>query len=328
VASWRILEGDCRDRLAELDAESAQTCVTSPPYFGLRDYGLPPSEWADGWIGCLGLEPTPEMYVAHMVEVFSAVRRALAVDGTVWLNLGDSFCSTAPGTRNAPMPKGSKANAAEWANMRPKTPPGMKPKDLVGVPWMVAFALRADGWYLRSEIIWHKPNPMPESVTDRPTKSHEQVFLLSKGPRYFYDADAVREPHAGPLHAPGTVVRPEMHAGPMDRGGNSQWERDMGETWGNPAGRNKRSVWTVATQPYPGAHFATFPPKLIEPCILAGSPEGGTVLDPFAGAGTTGMVALRHGRSFVGIELNPDYAALARDRIIEDCPLHNAAAAA
>jgi DNA modification methylase len=202
---------------------------------------------------------------------------------------------------------------------------GTKPKDLLGIPWLVAFALRADGWYLRSDIIWSKPNPMPESVTDRPTSAHEHLFLLSKGPRYFYDADAIREPHTVPLaerreritsgeRRPGDFAR-SFEAGNGDGDGNSR---------GYPeGGRNRRNVWTVATQPYSEAHFATFPPKLIEPCILAGAPEGGVVLDPFAGSGTTGMVALRHGRSFIGCELNPTYVEMARRRICDDAPLLN-----
>lgn len=196
-----------------------------------------------------------------------------------------------------------------------KIPDGanFKAKDLVGIPWLLAFALRADGWYLRSEIIWAKPNPMPESVTDRPTKAHEQVFLLTKSPRYFYDADAVREAHAGPLHAPGNI-KVDASRGDANR---------MEATWGNPAGRNKRTVWTVSTQPFKGAHFATFPPKLIEPMVLAGSKPGDTVLDPFSGSGTTGMVALRHDRSYIGLELNPEYAELSRNRIRDDAPLLN-----
>jgi DNA modification methylase len=263
----------------------------------------------------IGLEPSPDEFVQALVGVFREVRRVLRDDGTVWLNLGDSYAANrtyqVPSTKGGP--KHSPAQGFDGSAM--SVPEGCKPKDLLGIPWLVAFALRADGWYLRSEIIWHKPNPMPESVTDRPTKSHEQVFLLSKGPKYWYDADAIREDGAGRLDF-GDMnslhdVRPGTRA-PWKGG-----EKDEAN------GRNKRSVWTVATAPYPGAHFATFPPKLIEPCILAGSPEGGTVLDPFAGAGTTGMVALRHDRSFIGIELNPDYVRLARDRIIADSPLLN-----
>lgn len=306
--TWRIETGDCRSVLASMPGQSVQTCVTSPPYFGLRDYGH---------AGQLGLEDTPDAYVAAFVDVFREVRRALRDDGTVWLNLGDSYAGGGCGARDPE--RWPKQSRNDHMATHAKKLTGCKPKDLLGIPWMVAFALRADGWYLRSEIIWHKPNPMPESVTDRPTKAHEQVFLLSKSPRYFYDADAVRVPHV----FGGT------------RAGNGAWAQDEAgragadgaqHLYGHAAGANKRSVWTVATNPYPGAHFATFPPKLIEPCILAGCPEGGVVLDPFAGAGTTGMVALRHGRSFVGIELSPEYAVLARSRIVADCPLHNSAA--
>jgi DNA modification methylase len=322
--TWQILQGDSRAVLATLPEHSVHTCITSPPYFGLRDYGH------DGQIG---LEPTPDEFVAALVDVFREVRRVLRDDGTVWLNLGDSYAnggSGPPGEHstllgNGHQGGGPKRRALTETRPRPgrlAATNGIKAKDLVGIPWMVAFALRADGWYLRSEIIWAKPNPMPESVTDRPTKAHEYLFLLSKGPRYYYDADAIREENQ--LADTGwakTIERERVH------GNGETAQRDapsvthrMGSI---TAGRNKRSVWTVATQPYPGAHFATFPPKLIEPCILAGCPEGGTVLDPFAGAGTTGMVALRHNRSFVGIELNPEYARMARQRIIDDAPLLN-----
>jgi DNA modification methylase len=293
------MEGDCRAVLAGLPAGSVHTVVTSPPYFGLRDYGH------DGQIG---LEPTPDEFVAALVAVFREVRRALRDDGTVWLNLGDSYAGGGCGARDEM--RWPKQSRNDHMPVHAKASTGLKNKDLIGIPWMVAFALRADGWYLRSEIIWAKPNPMPESVTDRPTKAHEQVFLLSKGPRYFYDADAVREVDGGRPSGNGFVRDHRLtyqNADGTGRGNEEQWEPGRG--------RNKRSVWTVATQPYPGAHFATFPPKLIEPCILAGCPEGGAVLDPFAGAGTTGMVALQHGRSFVGCELNPVYAQMARDRI-------------
>ena len=305
MTDWRILEGDCRDVLRSLPAQSVHTCVTSPPYFGLRDYG------ADGQIG---LEPTPDDFVAALVAVFREVRRVLRDDGTVWLNLGDSYASTGGEvTRPGVTARAGNTLATLHPSARADVPNGVKPKDLIGVPWMVAFALRADGWYLRSDIIWSKPNPMPESVTDRPTKAHEYLFLLSKEPRYFYDADAIREDlsltasYGGVYAQEGKQVAVgNGHAGLTAAGRLIE---------PNPAGRNKRSVWTVATQPFAGAHFATFPPKLIEPCVLAGAPEGGRVLDPFAGAGTTGLVALQHGREFVGIELNPEYAQMARDRI-------------
>ena len=296
-----VWQGDCREVMAQMPDESVHTVVTSPPYWGLRDYGIG---------GQLGLEPTPEEYVANMVAVFREVRRVLRADGTVWLNLGDSYAG------------GERVTDQQ---------DGLKPKDLVGIPWRVAFALQADGWYLRSDIIWSKPNPMPESVTDRPTKAHEYLFLLSKSPRYYYDADAVREPHVrtwdesngGNLKVGG--VRPvgtnEVHA----HGGGGLIMRSRNY---NPLGRNRRTVWTIATEPFPGAHFATYPTALVEPCILAGSARGDLVLDPFAGAGTTGMVALRHGRRFVGIELNPTYAEMARRRIVDDAPLLNRTAGA
>lgn len=335
--SVRILVGDCRERLAELPSESLQCCVTSPPYFGLRDYGVD---------GQMGLEDTPDEFIAGMVAVFREVRRVLRDDGTLWLNIGDSYCSTAPGTRNAAQPKGSAENAEQWANVRPKTPEGMKPKDLIGIPWMLAFALRADGWYLRQDIIWSKPNPMPESVRDRCTKAHEYLFLLSKGPRYHYNIDAIAEPisaasiarlsqdtanQVGSDRVPGKTngamkavakggknafrgqgAQRHTEAGAANRDG-----RDMREVGANIT-RNKRSVWEVATQPFSEAHFATYPPELIEPCILAGCPAGGTILDPFFGAGTTGLVADRLQRDCIGIELNPEYAAIAERRLRGD----------
>lgn len=308
----RIEFGDCRETMRRwaADGVKAQTCVTSPPYFGLRDYGHD---------GQLGLEQTPEQYIAAMVEVFRCVRDVLADDGTLWLNIGDSYCSTAPGTRNAPQTKGSKTEAAQWANARPKTPEGMKPKDLIGIPWMLAFALRADGWYLRQDIIWHKPNPMPESVRDRCTKAHEYVFLLSKSERYYFDHEAMKEPATtserdikrARITGRGEQASSANYLGSPQRdksGGFPQADMD------NPV-RNRRSVWTVATRPYKGAHFATFPPALIEPCILAGAPRGGIVLDPFMGSGTTAQVALQHGRKYLGCELNPEYGPLQDERI-------------
>jgi DNA modification methylase len=279
--------------------------VTSPPYFGLRDYGH------DGQIG---LEPTPDEFVAALVGVFREVRRVLRDDGTVWLNLGDSYYAAGWECRRR-NEVGSGSFAPEDRRSHTGRIDGLKVKDLIGVPWMVAFALRADGWYLRSDIIWAKPNPMPESVTDRPTKAHEYLFLLSKGPRYFYDADAIRETSDW-----GRENNPDWQYQRAETNGRKHETNRNGKSggfaeWQPEQGRNKRSVWTVATQPFPGAHFATFPPKLIEPCILAGSRPGDVVLDPFAGAGTTGVVALQHGRGFVGIELNAEYAAMARERI-------------
>lgn len=311
--SWQIIEGDCREQLARLDPASVQTCVTSPPYWGLRDYGMD---------GQLGLERFPGLYVENLRNIFRQVRRVLRDDGTVWLNLGDSYNS---GTQFNAQPKQSYAEAApgKMAGHRPLAP-RLKPKDLVGIPWRVAFALQADGWWLRSDIVWSKPNPMPESVTDRPTRAHEYIFLLSKSARYFYDAEAIREPHRTaddrrnrPDYEPSRGRAMGMPDGDVQRIGTNG-----PSTWPE-AGRNRRSVWEVSTQPYSEAHFATFPPKLIEPCILAGAPQDSTVLDPFAGAGTTGVVATRHNRDFIGIELNPTYAEMARNRIRDDGPLFN-----
>ncbi len=443
--SWQVLEGDCLPVLRTLEPGSVQTCVTSPPYWGLRDYGTATWEGGDAecdhterrWDGpkqtqgamsghaakrdrldrseceCgakridsqLGLEPTPEEYVQNLVEVFREVRRVLRDDGTVWLNLGDSYAGI-PQKR----PDGGEKNWGIHGNVpgsrvrdtRPRIP-GLKVKDLVGIPWRVAFALQADGWWLRSDIIWAKPNPMPESVTDRPTRAHEYVFLLSKSARYFYDADAIREADLGTDH-PRHIL--EGQPGLEPSGGILPKHSGIRRVDGrNGAGRNKRSVWEITTQPYSEAHFATFPPKLVEPCILAGSPPkccgecgapwervmedrevvptkdasgpatkeyaatitagtqaqrrshgvslareaprtiawtpgcshgyenltdvsdsgtgSATVLDPFCGSGTTGLVALRHNRSFIGIELNPTYAEMARNRIRDDAPLMN-----
>lgn len=294
-----ILQGDALTVLRTLPDESVQCCVTSPPYWGLRDYGTE---------GQLGLEATPEEYVANMVEVFREVRRVLRSDGTLWLNLGDSYAGSGKGAWSVvgpqkevyvPDPKGPAAAI-------PKVPPGLKPKDLVGIPWRVAFALQADGWYLRSDIIWAKPNPMPESVTDRPTKSHEYLFLLSRSERYYYDADAIREP--AETGTPG-----HLKAGYGAR--HSTSAALAGYQSDAATGRNRRSVWTIATQPYPEAHFATFPEALVEPCIKAGSRTSDVVLDPFAGSGTTLAVAKRLDRDGIGIELNPNYTALAEKRI-------------
>ena len=318
-ATWQMLLGDCIASMRSLPDGCVQTCITSPPYYGLRDYGH------DGQIG---LEESPQEYVARLVEVFREVRRVLRDDGTLWLNLGDSYCATdkwgggVSGNTGKHTVHGD--DVPSWAVRKRRSYDGVKPKDLLGIPWMVAFALRDDGWYLRSEIVWAKPNPMPESVTDRPTKAHEQVFLLAKSARYFYDADAVREEHVSADHHARYANRYTRDSGKPANGDRG----DGGATIGiapDSAGRNKRTVWTVATQPFSGAHFAVFPPKLIEPMVLAGSAEGDTVLDPFAGSGTTGMVALRHGRSFIGCELNPEYVEIARRRIVDDAPLLNAA---
>jgi len=316
----QILIGDCRDVLATLDAESVQCVVTSPPYFGLRDYGI------DGQIG---LESTPDAYVEEMVSVFREVRRVLRKDGTLWLNLGDSYAGGGGFSANAPTTAVSKSGkygargALKAGGIKPGN--GIKSKDLIGIPWRVAFALQADGWWLRSDIIWHKPNPMPESVTDRPTSAHEHLFLLTKSEHYSYDAAAVREPFADERQGnPGKYKRTSSQSkgvnndrqdgGILKNGGG--WERGA-----ELGGRNLRNVWTVAARPFREAHFATFPPELVEPCILAGCPVGGTVLDPFAGAGTTGLVADRLQRDAILIELNPGYINMAENRIIKDAPL-------
>ena len=303
--------GDCRTTMRRWAALGfrAQMCVTSPPYFGLRDYGHS---------GQLGLEPTPDEYVANMVEVFRCVRDLLADDGTLWLNLGDSYAS---GGRKSRDPGQSKIHPAYGGEafadgLRPADPPGIKPKDLLGIPWRVAFALQADGWYLRQDIIWHKPNPMPESVTDRCTKAHEYIFMLTKRERYYYDSEAVKEP------AVSTDIRKftdngadkQRGHGRRHAGFNGRYADKIAEQ-GVPETRNRRSVWTVATRPYKGAHFATYPPALIEPCILATSRPGDIVLDPFMGSGTTAQVALQHGRQYMGCELNPEYRELQDQRI-------------
>jgi DNA modification methylase len=380
-----LYQGDCLDVLRTLPAGSVSCCVTSPPYWGLRDYGVD---------GQLGLEETPEAFVAQMVAVFAEVRRVLADDGTLWLNLGDSYASGKVGNTNGldgstlttgtRMARRREVEEAKGTAVHRGIPSGLKPKDLVGIPWRVAFALQADGWYLRSDIIWHKPNPMPESVRDRPTRAHEYLFLLTKHERYFYDGDAVREPYSDPTFS--------RYNSPMQSTGGRNGGRKPGREYKvtydrigpNPRGRNRRTVWSLSPGRFKGAHFATFPPALVEPCILAGtSAHGhctacgagwvreravtkswreeaceyqqaygpgsgnrtvrpscggmstshyetigwhpscscnaparpGVILDPFAGSGTTGEVALKHGRRFVGIELNGDYLELARERL-------------
>ncbi|KKL69769.1 hypothetical protein LCGC14_2111590 [marine sediment metagenome] len=289
------------------------TCVTSPPYWGLRDYGLGSDS--------LGLEPTPELYVQHLVDIFREVRRTLRDDGTLWLNLGDSYASQGGSRDYGSSDNGTGRGPAVGGNRAPS--PGLKPKDLVGIPWMVAFALRADGWYLRSDIIWHKPNVMPESVRDRPTKAHEYLFLLSKSKRYYYDGEANKEPTTGTARKCGqnsraNVDRDVLHGTrKQDAIGKSRYVgfNDRYD-FANPSKkRNRRSVWNIATQPYPDAHFATFPEKLVEPCILAGCLEGGTVLDPFAGSGTVGVVAQRLERNATLIDAKPEYCELARERV-------------
>lgn len=344
-----VLTGDCRDVLPYIPSRSINCVASSPPYFGLRDYGVG---------GQIGLEQTPDEYVAEMVMVmvmvFREVRRTLRDDGTLWLNLGDSYANDgkwggSTGGKHAKTLHAQPIGRSERCT-------GLKPKDLIGIPWRVAFALQADGWYLRQDIIWHKPNPMPESVRDRCTKAHEYIFMFSKSARYYYDIDAIAEPtsdvslawinqanfanqkggekdylrtgqnanrsmrktlenFAASVGRTGkSAFRGQGHfrdgTGPANRNG-----RDMREIGAGKPTRNRRSVWTVSTKPFKEAHFATFPPDLIEPCILAGCPEGGTVLDPFFGAGTTGLVAQRNGRKAIGIELNPEYVAIAKRRL-------------
>lgn len=347
--SVRIEIGDCRSVLKTVASESVNCIVTSPPYFGLRDYGTD---------GQMGLEETPAAFVAGMVEVFGEVRRVLRDDGTLWLNLGDSY-ATQGGKSSAQSGEqfSSRARGTEIICRSKRIPgkgrwgggnhssDGLKPKDLIGIPWRVAFALQADGWYLRQDIIWHKPNPMPESVTDRCTKAHEYIFLLSKSERYHFDAAAILEACSPNTHARlsqnvqaqlgserangGRKTNGNMKAvgRKFDPGANNKNNASFDAAMSiMPEKRNKRSVWTVTTQPFKGAHFATFPPDLIEPCILAGCPSGGTVLDPFGGAGTTGLVADRHGRNAILIEINPAYAELARSRIHADAPLFSGVA--
>lgn len=303
-----LIEGDCREILPTLSTQSVQCCVTSPPYWGLRDYGEN---------GQLGLEATLEEYIDKMVAVFREVWRVLRDDGTLWVNMGDSY---AHGECGGKSPVDGRTDRMGGGNPRGRTTRatlsnGLKPKNLCGIPWRVAFALQADGWYLRSDIIWHKPNPMPESVTDRPTKAHEYIFLLSKAERYFYDADAIREPHARLRDSSngGSMAKIDhenAEARRINQGNNHYGEYPLP----NPNGRNKRSVWTIPTQPYAEAHFATFPEEIPKLCILAGSKPGDTVLDPFAGSGTVGKVALELGRKAILIELSPQYLCLIKER--------------
>ena len=295
-----IITGDSLTVLRDQKSESVQTVITSPPYWGLRDYGHEDQ---------LGLEKSPEEYVQNLVEVFAEVKRILKDDGTLWLNLGDSYSGSGKG------PAGNLGKNHDERNLQSKhsaiVPEGLKPKDLIGIPWRVAFALQTDGWYLRQDIIWAKPNPMPESVTDRCTKSHEYLFLLSKSARYYYDNEAIKERSVSVI-GENTQIR---------FGGNKYGDSDdpkhatkSGNVYEPQELRNKRDVWTIATQPFKGAHFAIMPEALVEPCVLAGSRLGDLVLDPFAGSGTVGAVATRNGRGFLGIELNPEYADLARSR--------------
>lgn len=298
-----ILVGDAFQNLARLESNSIDCCVTSPPYWGLRDYGVP---------GQLGLEKTPEEYVNNMRFIFEQVKRVLKPEGTLWLNLGDSYAGgMSRGDSGFTSKQASNKGSTAFKGRGPNVPKGLKPKDLCGIPWRVAFALQSDGWYLRQDIIWHKPNPMPESVRDRCTKAHEYMFLLSKSKKYYFDMESIKEP---------CVER-------GTRGGGKKYSNALGDI-GTHFGRShsldkykardkrqKRSVWSIATKSFKGAHFATFPPDLIEPCVLAGCPEYGIVLDPFFGAGTVGLVAAKHKRNFIGIELNQEYVDIAKKRL-------------
>lgn len=294
MTTTQILIGDARERLKELPSKSVHCCVTSPPYWQLRDYGAK---------GQLGLEGSPELYISEIIRVFREVKRVLRSDGTCWLNLGDTYMTAWVASRSNSAT--SPASSLSRRDARRRNSSGIKPKNLIGIPWRVALALQADGWYLRSDVIWHKPNPLPESVKDRPTRSHEYLFLLTKSPRYHYDADPIREPHRE------SSYRRVKNSWAVK---NYRKHPSGGVQTLNPAqclhplGRNKRTVWYVPVRGYKGIHSATFPEKLIEPCILAGCPIGGTVLDPFAGTGTTMRVAARLGRRAIGIEINPDFA--------------------
>lgn len=341
-----ILCGDALEQLRTVAAESCRTCVTSPPYYGLRDYGAEEQ---------IGLEESPDAYISRLVEVFREVRRVLADDGTLWINIADSYAGSSRGVcANTKAQKETYVRAPGSAESRvPKTWDGIKPKDLMGIPWMLAFALRADGWYLRQEIIWHKPNARPESVTDRCTKSHESLFLLAKSRYYYFDHMAILEPRVGCNNDP--VAGSNGAFGPLQQRRRDKGDRNgfrgggvytQGQAFENHRGsgnierkerpapearlcgnipydgqsgkRNKRDVWSVATAQNKIDHFATFPAELIRPCILAGSTEGDTVLDPFLGSGTTAVVATQEGRKFVGVELNPDYVALAEHRVCNE----------
>ncbi len=325
MKAWQILQGDCLDEMEWMANESVQCCVTSPPYFGLRDYGHE---------GQIGLETSPAEYVRKMVDVFREVRRVLKPDGTLWLNLGDSYAGSGPSgasyqsrttiARNGKTKDGAfaisgtlAARGLTYAEKKPIPPLGFKHKDLLGIPWRVAFALQEDGWYLRQDIIWHKPNPMPESVRDRCTKAHEYIFLFSKSPKYYFDSESMKEPAvmAGSrikLGSRSFAKRQADGAGVKPSGNGNAEHYDV------PAYRNRRSVWTVPTRPFKGAHFAVYPPKLIEPCILAGSRVGDVVFDPFAGSGTTGAVAVAHGRKATMCELNAEYVDLIKARMAQD----------
>jgi DNA modification methylase len=332
---------DCQTGLKKIPDKSVNCCVTSPPYYGLRDYGV------DGQIG---LEETPEQYAEKLVTIFREVRRVLRNDGTLWLNLGDTYYNYRGANDFSTKQTIAKHEGHAMhspSGKRNSILPNLKGKDLIGIPWMVAFALRADGWYLRQDIIWHKPNPMPESVTDRCTKSHEYIFLLSKSRRYYYDAEEIKDKSITYENRPSGIVRnriydynskenlhPEAYRKKINEKNksyhnpnnpkydaipNDRWKNQFnGREWGQEGKANKRSVWTVNTQPFKDAHFAVFPPKLIEPCIKAGCPEGGIVLDPFMGAGTTAVVARKLNRNFIGLELNKEYVEMANKRLYKE----------
>ena len=316
--SYQLYHGDCLETLKTFASESINCCVTSPPYFGLRDYGV------DGQIG---MEHTPDDFVNSLVTVFREVRRVLKDDGTLWVNLGDSYSahkdcksigqSLAKGTtrENAHVIEKSKNRTSDSKMLKSV---GLKNKDLIGIPWMVAFALRADGWWLRQDIIWSKKNPMPESVTDRCTKAHEYIFLLSKSKQYYFDNDAIR----GPIKlTEGDTVRFRERKTSSPFGNRDEDTQQREVKYDEIKGANKRSVWTVNTKPYSGAHFATFPEELITDCIKAGCPENGIVLDPFGGAGTTAVVARKLNRNYLLCELNPDYIKIAENRLIQELGL-------
>lgn len=294
-----ILEGDALKVLKGLPDRSVHMCVTSPPYYGLRDYGVP---------GQIGLEKSVEEYIAVLTLIFREVRRVLRPDGTLWLNIGDSY-ATRSGSQAPKNTRNSRGHTEKHI------PAGYKYKDLMGIPWELAFALRADGWYLRDDIIWHKTNAMPEAVTDRPTRAHEYIFLFSKGPHYFYDAKAIAEPYGSKGNARSFRGGGAYTGGRSFKNGTTVNRDTHGNTDNQEGTRNKRDVWSVATAQFKDAHYATFPPELIRPCVLAGCPPGGIVLDPFFGSGTTGVVALQEERDFIGIELNSAYVSLARKRI-------------
>ena len=303
--SIKILQGNCLETLSSLEEKSVNTCVTSPPYWGLRDYGTGDQ---------FGQEESPEKFVENLVNVFREVRRVLRDDGTVWLNLGDSYCGTGhKGDHTDPKHKDGRNGQKVALNNKIK---GFKPKDLIGIPWRVAFALQADGWYLRQDIIWSKPNPMPEMVKDRCTKAHEYIFLLSKLAKYYYNNEAIKEDAKRPNEKHtfgGKKARENIieKGDPRFRNGHEQWGKEIITT----TERNKRSVWSIPVASYSAAHFATYPPELIKPCILAGCPEGGTVLDPFGGSGTTAQVASNLNRNAILCELNPEYVDIAKGRL-------------